>query len=925
MEQNITYQDRSHLERMINMLSDNLKVYEEQAAAFGELYVPPFLVRQINETKSEILKLQEQIRQYKTSLNSEENEIPKVPHNLPSQLHLIDRIDEITTIKNVLEMSSINIVIIEGVMGTGKTALASSLANNLWETGQFKGAVWISAENGTLTLNSMIDTLATIMDYPNLVRLSGEEKILSATNILRSQKTLIIIDGYEKVENDNEIVGFIYRIPSSTKVIITRNKRGESFNNSYVLSLKGLDMQFMIDLVAHECDRLNIKGVDKLPEKILRQLHELTSGNPYAIKLSIGQIKRFGLTFDSILSKLNSAQGQLFEHIYNNSWGALKEDQRQILKAISILGGSTSLLALQEITKMPFWDLESNLAELIEMSLVETNAELEREKIRYGILSLTRTYVLNALEGETELRNNLMTRASDYYLDYCVKYKKVFPNLQKELENLRIVMEWCKVERRDMYIQLTRLLYPFFRDVGYWQDALSYINHALKIITEDDGRAIEAGWLSCELASIYIRVGGEKELDSAYTVLENAERIFEKNPNIEGLCAVYGRQARVAHKRKDYQTALNLGLNALNLAKEKNLVTRIADIQHEIGDTYRVIGDLEAAKAHYEESLKIYQSLNDPIRVAGRLNDLGYLALHDMRPLNAKALFLESIELCEQNDKKDTLTRALNGLALVEDHLNFPLKAYHSAIRAKQIAIRLGAINESQQATEIEKKMGGRLADQNAWLFNFNNTLADTYTLNVEAWVLACHHFGYDVHTVDLEEELKQGASSSQITSRLGIGGEKENEVVKLKRSIFRDNALKELRLYPDVYDVFLELKTRGNIISIISLMPEAIIMETIKRAQLSDVVDKIVGMETVSDKQNNITAKYRAAELVLEYIPIDKSRFTAIGDSQEEHDVSRRLGIKYIHYPRLTSQNSIDKYPGSFKFIKTLNDLLSE
>ena len=70
----------------------------------------------------------------------------------------------------------------------------------------------------------------------------------------------------------------------------------------------------------YECKRLNIAGIEKLPEKILNQLHKLTSGNPYAIKLSIGQIKRFGLTFNSILSRLNLAHGQLFEHIYDNSW-----------------------------------------------------------------------------------------------------------------------------------------------------------------------------------------------------------------------------------------------------------------------------------------------------------------------------------------------------------------------------------------------------------------------------------------------------------------------------------------------------------------------------------------------------------------------------------------------------------------------------
>ena len=185
----------------------------------------------------------------------------------------------------------------------------------------------------------------------------------------------------------------------------------------------------------------------------------------------------------------------------------------------------------------------------------------------------------------------------------------------------------------------------------------------------------------------------------------------------EGMCAVYGRQARVAHKQEDYQTALNLGVKALSFAKEKNLVSRIADIQHEVGDTYRQIGDLDAAKAHYEEALKSFQALNDSVRVAGRLNDLGYVALQDERLLDAKSLFLKSITLCEQKDKKDTLTRALIGLAQVDDQLNFPLKSYHSAIRAKKLATRLGAIKENQQASEIENKVLSKFSTQDVWIF----------------------------------------------------------------------------------------------------------------------------------------------------------------------------------------------------------------
>jgi phosphoglycolate phosphatase-like HAD superfamily hydrolase len=924
MDQISTNQDRTHLERMISMLTDNLHVYEEQAAAFGELYVPPFLVHQINDTRAEISRLQEELGRLKTSPVSDANIIPKVPHNLPSPIRLIGREKELTDLSAALADPSITSVIIEGLMGTGKTALSGNLANDLWLTGEYKGAVWVSAENGILTLNTMLDTLATILDYPNLVRLVGEEKKHSAINVLRSRKILLILDGFEELEDDIEISNFLSLVPFPSKVLLTRNKRGDSYSNSYFLSLKGLDAPHSIALIRHECNRLNIQGVEKLPHKTMQRLHELTSGNPYAIKLSIGQIKRFGLTFDSILSRLVSAQGQLFEHIYDSNWRSMKQDQQLILKAISVLGGSTSLVALQEIIGMPFVTLESNLAELVEMSLVETNFELEREKIRYGILSLTRTYVLNSLRNESDLQNKLFSQTADYYLEFCRKNKKTFMALQDELENLRIVMDWCRNERKDLYIQFSRLLYPFFRDVGYWQDALLHLGYAIEI-SRNARQKEELGWLGCELASILIRMGGEQELDAAMNALCESQIIFDELEDPEGLCAVFGRQARVAHKRKDFQSALTLGLQALKLAKEKNLVSRIADIQHELGDTYRLAGDLDAAKVHYEESLKNFQSLKDTIRVAGRLNDLANLALQDDRLMDAKSLFIESIDLCEQNNKMDTLTRALNGLALVEERLNYPLRSYHSAFRAREIADKLGAAYENKQASDTAKRMQEKIAKQTVWIFNFNNTLADTHILNVEAWVMSCQHFGLNIRTLDLENELKQGSSSKKISQRLGIATNVETEAIKLKRSIFRDNALRELRLYPDVEAVLADLHSRGNLVTICSMMPEAIILETFKRSQLSDIIDKFVGLESLTDRRDNITAKIQAVELILEYIPADKSHFVIVGDSVEENSISRRIGIRHIHFSRFaTTQEMADNYPSTAKSIKAFDELLS-
>lgn len=70
--------ERVHLQRMAKLLSDNLYIYEEQAAAFGELHVPPFLKRQIEETREELERIKENLSKLDAS-HSEQEAISLAP------------------------------------------------------------------------------------------------------------------------------------------------------------------------------------------------------------------------------------------------------------------------------------------------------------------------------------------------------------------------------------------------------------------------------------------------------------------------------------------------------------------------------------------------------------------------------------------------------------------------------------------------------------------------------------------------------------------------------------------------------------------------------------------------------------------------------------------------------------------------------
>jgi GTP1/Obg family GTP-binding protein len=206
----------THLQRIIEMLQKNLNIYEEQEAAFGKLYVPPFLKRQIDDTREELEKAKEELATLEPVVNAQRQPIPSIPHNLPPKVELVGCLEEKAKALQVLR-SPTQSVLINGMLGIGKTALAKDVAYALWDADIFQAIVWTSSEDQPLTLSGIIDTIGYLLDHPYLIRLPAEEKPAAALRLLQSQHVLLIVDGFEKIK-DQQVEWFLGRIPSPSSL-----------------------------------------------------------------------------------------------------------------------------------------------------------------------------------------------------------------------------------------------------------------------------------------------------------------------------------------------------------------------------------------------------------------------------------------------------------------------------------------------------------------------------------------------------------------------------------------------------------------------------------------------------------------------------------------------------------------------------------
>jgi LuxR family glucitol operon transcriptional activator len=132
------------------------------------------------------------------------------------------------------------VVTIDGIGGIGKSTLALETAysfidqyDDLPKQECFRAIAWVSAKRTYLTasgvrerrqvfrtLEDLFASIVRILDYPPSTNTRADEQRAIVEDALREQRTLLIIDNLETVD-DEHLQGFLRELPVPTKAIVT--------------------------------------------------------------------------------------------------------------------------------------------------------------------------------------------------------------------------------------------------------------------------------------------------------------------------------------------------------------------------------------------------------------------------------------------------------------------------------------------------------------------------------------------------------------------------------------------------------------------------------------------------------------------------------------------------------------------------------
>ncbi|MDY6993594.1 MAG: tetratricopeptide repeat protein, partial [Pseudomonadota bacterium] len=427
---------------------------------------------------------------------------------------------------------------------------------------------------------------------------------------------------------DRTVITFLRELPIPSKALVTTRER---IYFSQPMRLVELSEPEGLDLINKEIQTRRLKLTPEQKHK----LYQRTGGIPLVLTLTVARLAA-GWPADSVLADLGQVHEDLVSYCLQSSIDALQsEDARRILLAASLFAVDVSSDALKSVAGFindPV-SYQNALARLQELSLIDERDEpngrgktsltfTPGEPKRYILLPPTRDFAYKTLVADPELRQSMLERQINYYLEllsklgyyYTPEHWRQLAILNKERENLFGLMTYLYEQQAwRLVIQFLAYLYGYLSFYGHWSDYLKWMERVagavdvLKAADEFDSETqILFGWCLSEKCWIQCKL---KQPDLAKASGEQAITIFRTNEEQNG-------EARVLR---------HLGVIELEL-----------------------FGNTNEAKKHYYEALGIWQLLNDEYEIVSIYNNLGSVALQEKNFSEAETLLLKTLELKEK-------------------------------------------------------------------------------------------------------------------------------------------------------------------------------------------------------------------------------------------------------------------------------------
>ena len=606
--------------------------------------------------------------------------IRSIPYNLPSRDRdeLIGRQSEIARLLELLTpQHAAHLITVDGIGGVGKTALVLEVAYRCLKISSgeefdpkvppFGAIIFVSAKQQYLTpegifqsneakrtLRDIMREIASTLNYLEIMHSAPQEQFFHVRKALSNQRTLLIVDNLETMEDKQEIMSFLYELPSSVKVVITTRERILLFSP---IRLDQLPQEEALNLIEREARE---KEAAVSQTQALR-LYNHIGGIPAALVYAVGQIAS-GFSLETVIERVPKVKSDVARFCFEGSLEPLRgQAAHYLLMAIAMFSKPPVREALVHTAGLTRDQIrvEEGLAQLRKLSLIREQGG------RYSMLPLTREYALSELAARPSFEQEARAHWVEWYKDYTKKYGKkdwddwnvLYDRIEEEWENLLTVFDWCAIhERYDdiRYFWQERQLVKFAKTYGYWDDRLFWLEWLIQSAEKrgDWSNAVKA---IVDLGSIFTLMGQFEEADRH---LKKAWGIHQYiDPQVRLFLTQTIAELRI--RQKIYHDALEW-LNRAEVLLDEIIPTlgepertrRWVDYQSRRGFLFYHMKDYERAELYYLDMLNQAEAIGWHRPVGFAQNHLAYIAIAEDELEKAESLLQTGLPV----DKDKRLT-----------------------------------------------------------------------------------------------------------------------------------------------------------------------------------------------------------------------------------------------------------------------------
>lgn len=656
------------------------------------------------------------------------------PHNLPAQpTPFVGREKEFREVVATVENPGFRLINIVGPGGVGKTRLALQVAADKIE--KFHHGVYFIPLD-TLSVGSVQFLVFTIANALNFSFYSREDPKVQLINYLREKEMLLIMDNFEHLVGEAELLTEIFKQAYKIKFLVTSRERLR-LKGEHIVELGGMDYPLSDadrDFEKYSAVRLFIQSARCVkPDYVLNpqdrtalvRIFQRVEGIPLCIELAASWMRSLNPT--EIIQELeknidfleSTVQDMPKRHrslraVFDYSWELLTVLEKQLFRKLSIFSGGFTRDAAELVCDASL----QTLSLMVDKSLLRRNANG-----RYEMLKVLRQYAAEKLDQDPKEREAIQDRHCAYYAGQLEKYREIYRSggeerfltgVGEDIENFKTAWVRAIGQGRDKEIdQAMVVLHNFYEMRGWLQEGEELFRMAVESLKQrytnrpaDRPHRVLLGRVVEYWGSINRYLG---QFTKARGILEESLRLLPEDCFSETM-HVMNELGVIAYRLGEFESAREIHEKVLELRESSGEPRSIAVSLNNLAIVAHEMGDDEIAIKLHERALRLRTEGGDNRGRAASLNNLANVLYKVKRIEEARTLYEQSLEIRRKINDRSGIASCLNNLGTLQESTgNYPEaeRLYLESLAIKRdIGDDRGTGNTMNNLGSVYTKMG---------------------------------------------------------------------------------------------------------------------------------------------------------------------------------------------------------------------------